>query len=104
MNHIADGQVVNNPRDGRIAELERQLAELKGTLAVHGKAGVVRIDRTALARRPAGASEFPEELPLHYRKNEFIRAADQAMYDAKGSGKNRISTGVKRQFHRRAGS
>ena len=48
--------------------------------------------------------EFPEELPLHYRKNEFIRAADQAMYDAKGSGKNRISTGVKRAFQRRVGA
>ncbi|HUP23471.1 MAG TPA: sensor domain-containing diguanylate cyclase [Thermoanaerobaculia bacterium] len=44
--------------------------------------------------------EFPEELPLHYRKNEFIRAADQAMYDAKASGKNRISTGVKRDIRR----
>jgi diguanylate cyclase (GGDEF)-like protein len=36
---------------------------------------------------------FPSAVELHDRKNEFIRAADQAMYQAKARGKDRVFFG-----------
>jgi DNA repair exonuclease SbcCD nuclease subunit len=44
-------------------QVEKSLVELKGSPALVGKAGIVRIDRGGLTRRPASADEFPAELP-----------------------------------------
>ena len=38
--------------------------------------------------------EMPDDCSARERKNEFIRAADQAMYRAKLEGKNRVCFGV----------
>jgi len=44
-------------------QVEKRLVELKGSPALVGKAGIVRIERGGLSRRPASASEFPADMP-----------------------------------------
>ena len=44
-------------------QVEKRLVELRGSPALVGKAGIVRVERSGLARKPASDSEFPADMP-----------------------------------------
>jgi DNA repair exonuclease SbcCD nuclease subunit len=45
------------------SEVERIVSELQGTDAVHGRAGILLLDRTDLRLQPGSAGAFPDTLP-----------------------------------------
>ncbi len=49
-------------------ELEALLAQLRGTAATHGRAGVLLVDRSDLTLTSGGAEDFPEDLPPVLRR------------------------------------
>jgi hypothetical protein len=44
-------------------EVERILRELQGTDAIHGRAGILLVDKTDLQLQPGSDGIFPEDLP-----------------------------------------
>jgi DNA repair exonuclease SbcCD nuclease subunit len=45
------------------SEMERIIRDLEGTEAIHGRVGVILVDREGLRRRLGSADAFPEDLP-----------------------------------------